>query len=270
MLLGGRRWSRRTVAVAIAVAIAILAAAVSTFFFGSWPGGQSGPQRAAIVDQLSLTTPNPDFVATTTAMLEGAGYQVDYYLGEEVTVDFYRNLPTLDYDVLVLRVHSGLIEDDDGQLNQGAAFLFTSERYDQQKYLEEQRARRLIVATYLGRYDLESPLAGRLEYFQFGIPSDFIKSSMKGRFNDATVILMGCNGLTSGTMAEAFVERGAETVVSWDGLVSAPHTDVATERLLEHLVVENHTAREAVTRTMAEFGPDPWYDSKLLSYPPES
>ena len=38
----------------------------------------SGPPRAAIVDQLSLTVPNPDFVESATETLERAGYIVDY------------------------------------------------------------------------------------------------------------------------------------------------------------------------------------------------
>ena len=34
---------------------------------------------------------------------------MDYYPGEQVTVDFYRTLPLRGYDVLILRVHSGIV-----------------------------------------------------------------------------------------------------------------------------------------------------------------
>ncbi len=36
------------------------------------------PMTAAIVDQLSLTQPNQEFVARTTRLLRQAGYRVDY------------------------------------------------------------------------------------------------------------------------------------------------------------------------------------------------
>jgi len=52
--------------------------------------------------------------------------------------------------------------------------------------------------------------------------------------------------------------------------VSAGHTDEATERLLQHLVVDGLTMGEAVERTTAEVGPDPAYGSVLQIYPPEA
>ena len=43
--------------------------------------------RAAIVDQLSLSFLSPSFVRRCTAILESAGFSVDYYPGKEVTVE---------------------------------------------------------------------------------------------------------------------------------------------------------------------------------------
>jgi hypothetical protein len=97
----------------------------------------------------------------------------------------------------------------------------------------------------------------------------FIKSSMQGDFADTTIVIMGCDGLKSDTVAEAFVEKGAKAVVAWDGLVSSGHTDAATERLLQHLLIDGLTLPEAVAQTMAELGPDPSYDSVLRLYPSE-
>src|SRR4030042_6800376 len=62
--------------------------------------------KAAIVDHLSLSHPNQAFVKECSETLKKAGYTVDYYKGEEVTVEFYRNLPALEYDLIVFRVHS--------------------------------------------------------------------------------------------------------------------------------------------------------------------
>jgi hypothetical protein len=92
---------------------------------------------------------------------------------------------------------------------------------------------------------------------------------MKGDLQDSAVLMMGCDGLATETIAEALVERGAKAVVSWNGLVSADHTDAVTEQLLRHLVTEGLPLREAVDKTAAEVGPDPAYGSVLRLYPPE-
>ena len=224
-------------------------------------GSSSGP-RAAILDQLDLTYPNTEFVQAATTMFERAGYEVDYYRGAEVTVELYRNLPEKDYDFVLLRVHSGLVAEVDQSTGTETltdyVSLFTGEPFSKIKYVEEVEAGPLGVA---------SSYEGGPEYF--GIGPTFIESRMKGRFDDTTVVLMGCDGLRAERTARAFLDRGAQTFVSWDKPVSATHTDAATERLLQHLVVENLSVPEAVERTMDEVGPDPTFDSKLLFYPLE-
>jgi hypothetical protein len=237
------------------------AAALAAFLaLGVGSGGQSGPPRAAIVDQLSLTFPNPAFVQEARSVLEGAGYAVDYYPGEQVTIEFYQDLPSHQYEVLVLRVHSGRFRTRDGTLTDDVV-LFTGEPYSRQRYVEERQAGILTRARY---FETNPPT------YLFGIPAKFVESRMKGGFEGATVILMGCDGLRSNKMAEAFVRKGAGAFISWDDLVSTDHTDAATERLLQHLVIDNLGVQEAVARTMSEVGPDPSFGSQLLVYPPEA
>ena len=245
--------------------MAVSIAVAALFFVRPWSGGQSGgPPRAAIVDQLTSELPEPQFVEATRSMLQQAGYEVDYYWGEEITVDFYRELPTHGYDLILLRAHSGLIQ---GGEREGEAFLFTAEPYSNTDHVKEQRAGRLLMATYGLGPDLSVDLRDLPRFF--GIVPDFIESSMMGEFDDTTVVVMGCNGLTSETMAEAFIKKGAKTVVSWDGLVTGDHTDEATERLLQLLLSDGLSMGEAVERTRTEVGPDPWYGSNLLFYPGE-
>jgi len=84
------KWLGLLALVVVGASLAVLAA-----FLALRPGSseQPGPPRAAIVDQLSLTSPNQAFVQEATSMLEGAGYAVDYYPGEQVTIEFYQDLP---------------------------------------------------------------------------------------------------------------------------------------------------------------------------------
>jgi hypothetical protein len=59
--------------------------------------------KAPIVDQLYPLEPNQAFIDKTTSDLENSGFQVDYYRGDEITVDFYRSLPTLGYKLIIFR-----------------------------------------------------------------------------------------------------------------------------------------------------------------------
>jgi hypothetical protein len=247
----------RILAVPLVIAAFPLAIAAA-FLAMSLMGQPSEPKelRAAIVDQLALTEPNPSFSESATELLQGAGYTVDYYPGEQVTVDFYRGLPVNGYDLIIFRNHAARRPDVLASRLPDEAALFTSEAYSRDKYVDEQNTLRLIKASY----------PGGDEVF-FGIRSDFITSSMKGRFHDTTIVLMGCNGLTTSATAEAFIEKGARAVVGWSDLVSAGHTDEATERLIQHLVVDRLTLGEAVEKTTAELGPDPAYGSVLRVYP---
>lgn len=261
----GARVPRKWLAFFIVSAVAVATVFVAILVVLSLADGQSeestpvvasaGP-RAAIVDQLALTQPNPEFVQTTTDLLEQAGYAVVYYPGDEVTVEFYRKFPSEPYDLVIFRVHSALGRED-GQPADWVT-LFTADAYHETWYVEEQKARRLSRVSY---YEDGPPY--------FGIMPNFVKSSMKGNLRDTTVVLMGCDGLATETIAEALVDKGAKAVVSWSGLVSGDHTDEATETLLRHLVTEGLPLREAVDKTATEVGPDPAYESILRLYPPE-
>jgi hypothetical protein len=100
----------------------------------------------------------------------------------------------------------------------------------------------------------------------FGVTPNFIESAMRGDFGGATVLLMGCDGLLFENTPRELVARGAKAVIGWDGLVSGPHTDAATEVLLRYLL-EGATLGQAVQKTMSEVGQEPAYDNSLRIYP---
>ena len=219
------------------------------------PENPDSKSKAAIVDHLSLTFPNQTFVNVATEILTDAEFQVDYYDHEKVTTDFYKNLPSKNYRLIVLRVHSGIAP------NNATVFMFTSEPYSKTKYLREQ----LNDEVYAVTYDIhaeEKPL-------YFAILPRFITNSVKGQFNNTAIILMGCRGLQTETMANVFIQRGAKAYISWNNSVSASHTDQATTNLLHHLVLEKQTIKKAVEDTMKEVGPDPTHNSLLTYYPLE-
>ena len=251
-LLRGRRWR---VAFAGAVAIVLAALAGAGVLLAGGGGSEPATKTAAIVDQLSLTQPNPEFVSSARATLAEAGYGVDYFPGEQVTVELYRTLPERHYDLIILRAHAGITTEVDSASGSRSkteyVSLFTGEPYNANKYPDEQ-LNRLGKASY---YKGAPPL--------FGIGPDFVKYSMAGTFDDTLIVMMGCDGLRSQRTAEAFLEKGAGAFVSWSKPVSATHTDTATERLLERLLIDRLPTAEAVRQTAKEVGPDPTYEGEL-------
>jgi hypothetical protein len=239
-----------------------------------WTGQEAeAPElRAAIVDQLALNEPNPEFVQSATNTLEQAGYTVDYYPPEQVTVDFYRHLPEKQYVLIVFRVHIARFDEqyltvEDPVRRQAildafanGAFLFTSEQYDKTKYPEDREKLRLFAVRNLNA-------SGDVRYF--GITPRFI-GSMQGNFRKATIVLMGCDGLLFDQTAQEFVDKGAGAVIGWDGLVSGSHTDQATKSFLQKTIVQGLPLGDAVRQTMAEVGREPAYDSALKVYPEDA
>lgn len=254
------RAAQLTVGAFFAVALLIGAAALSfALLSGGGDGDDDGLLTAAIIDQLALTYPNPDFTDEASQLLSDAGYAVDYVPGEDVTVDFYRELPERDYDMIVLRIHAAQVRIAAPDSPIALPELFTAEPYSLNEHVRERGE------GYLGpvAYSLED------EEQYFGIGPAFVAERMQGDLGDATVVMMGCNGLISEQMAEAFIRRGAGAFISWDDLVSVGHTDAATLNLLGHLLVDGLDPTAAAAATMADVGPDPFYDSSLLSYPAE-
>ena len=228
------------------------------------------PARAALVDQVALTVPNPEFVQATLHHLQTAGFQTDLYSGDNVTVDFYRTLPSKGYKLIVLRTHStsqivqqirsadDLQEVQKEKTMRERVGLFTSERYSEARWLPEQ------LRAEVGGGSLPY---GDQDALYFGINSDYVRNRMVGRFDDSLIIIAGCQSLAASDMAEALVERGASVVIGWNEWVDSDRNDRALGRLLQALLDEGRTVEGAVAVTMAEVGPDPVYQSVLTHYP---
>ena len=252
---GGERRDLASATVLLGLALLLGLIAVAVLLVDQMGGGPSPPdgKTAAIVDQLGLTSPGPEFVESAAAMLAAAGYKVDYFPGEEVTVSFYRSLPERGYDLVLLRAHSGRIVSDDLKALTDDVTIFSGESFVPGRYEDDVRARALIDAYY--SYEATDPL--------FGITAEFVRSSMNGRFDGTLIIMMGCDGLRSQRIGQGFLDRGASAFVSWSKPVSASHTDATTQELLEKLFLEGLDAATAVSETAAEVGPDPFYEAEL-------
>lgn len=227
----------------------------------STPEEPDGAQdRVAIIDQLYLLESNPTFIAETTALLESYGFTVDLWQGEGITVDFYRELPQRGYQLIVLRVHSGiLLSLEESKIEPlKKTYLFTGETYTTTKYVAEQLTDKVSNALMTEDYPLI-----------FAVNSEFIQDC-KGNFDNTLIIAMGCESLYFDDMAIAFIAKGASVYIGWNTLVSLRYVDTATLDLLGNLCRENMTVAQGIARTMAEVGHDPYFHAYLKHYPPES
>jgi hypothetical protein len=230
------------------IAVVAVSGFVTYFVLNHASSNQAVSFKAAIVDQLSGTIPDPSFNNNAKTILIAAGYTVDYYSPEQVTVELFRSLPSRGYGVIIIRAHStGWIPGD-------ATAILTSELYTENNHLYEQ------LVDQLG----ESRLFNDKTYF--AITAKFVQDAMQGRFSNSIIIMMGCTGLKDSSMAQAFVSKGARVYVSWENSVTPDRTDDATTALLQSLA-EGKTVRQAVNTAMDEAGPDPIYNSTLGFYP---
>jgi hypothetical protein len=221
-----------------------------------------GMLRAAIVDQLSSFQENEGFVVNVTKELEDYGFEVDLYQGDEITVEFYRQLPTRGYKLILFRAHSGLLAED-GEVKPRTV-LFTNEEYSETDYYLEQL------------YD-QLAMGGACEGcpMMFGITPEFVSAAsvvgratdMEGRFDDTVIIMMGCGGIYLPDLAEAFVNKGASVYLAWDASVDLDYVDIATPYLIKQLCSDKVTIKEVVDSTMHIIGPDPEYEAELQYYP---
>lgn len=244
--------------ITVAAFVAVFAVAVVLIGPPPNPLGSLEPS-AAIVDQLSIGYPNEDFIIEVTQDLEDYGFQVDIYQGDEITVDFYRNLPAYDYKVIVFRAHSGALGPVPDPSQMIGTYLFTNEPGSTLKYPKEQLNNELARA---------SPTGSQPELFAIG--PRFVTYSTRGTFDDTVIIIDGCSCLHKVDLALALVDRGASACLAWDAPVNLDYVDEATSYFMELLCVRKLTMEQAVRDTMAEKGSDPQYGAVLQYYPPKS
>ena len=240
------------------VAALFLAAVAGIFVLNSQQLTLSIPEaaRAAIIDQLYASYPNEEFTTRVTRELEDYGFEVDVYQGDTVTVDFYENLLTYGYSLIVFRAHSGLVAEVRELDLPIGTYLFTNETYSSIKHPREQL-----------NDEVRKARVGEGYPYVFAIGPKFITDSMKGNFDNTVVIIGGCSGLSDDDLAQAFVDRGASAYLAWDDSVDLDYIDEAVVSLVKNLCSKRVTVKTAVELTMATIGPDPKHHAVLGYYP---
>ena len=269
---------------------------VATIVFGTMLWSQStigeifslkeddGIKKAVIIDQLHDYMPNQSFHEEATKYLGNAGYAVDVFKSEDITVDFYKKLPSMGYDFIVIRSHALI-----GRAAEDPVMLLTNEKSTNDKYIYEQLFG-IIDITLLHVRDTIHLSIGDLQetnevvyslrnssqgsdwkvsdghepYFAIGPKA--VKEMMVGQFPGSTIILGGCNTLSNTLMAEAFLKKGASEIIGWDGLVYSSDNDRVMLAVLVETLENKMYLDKAVDVVMENFTPVSGFPAILQYY----
>jgi len=205
--------------------------------------------KAVIIDQLHDKIPNQNYQKKVTEYLETAGYEVDIYTTKDITVPFYKELPSMNYEFIVIRSHSlgfGTVEK--------SASLFTGELYSIDKYIQEQLLGQVKKGVpYLPSEVERIGFENLINETYFVVGSKVVEELMVGEFPDSIIVLAGCDTVTGGLLPAALLDRGASTVVGWRGLVPSDHNDIVILAFLEKVLVNGEEITEAVSSVMNDY-----------------
>lgn len=241
----------------ITILVVTILSLTFVFYFSNLnlqPSTFKGEKKALIIDSLCLMQPNEDFINQAKQFLEETGFKVDLCMGKNVTVDFYKKLPSMGYKLIIFRVHSAQVFQKASKLPNGTVVFFTGETYNPMQYTIE------MFLEDLKR--VRDPFGN--EYFAV---TPLLLAKSEGKFSDSIVVVDSCYGLANSFMAETLVKKGCKVYIAWDWAVTADYSDKVTLKLLEYLCKEKLTIKEAVEKTMKTIGPDPTYKSILRYYP---
>ena len=218
--------------------------------------------RAVIIDQLSEEIPNENFQKKAIKIFEEAGYEVDLVEAQNVTVNFYKNLPSMDYKYIVLRSHAVGKQNSDSPV-----VLFTGEPYSTKQYIAEQLLGQVNRAAPVGFRDFTATVPqdnwitvnDTYRYFEqpakfeshaenefFAISPKLVDELMVGKFPSSIILLGGCSTLSNPSMAQSLIKRGASTVVGWDDLIGSGDNDRGLLAILEETVTNNMEIEDAI------------------------
>jgi len=219
----------------------------------------SDSPRAVIIDQLHNELPSERFQNDATKYLTDAGYKVDLYTTDEITIDFYKKLPLMNYEYIVIRTHA---------LGEGvrdkSASIFTGEKYSEHKYIKEQFLGHIgqgVPILYGEMKDLSGDDIMDKSYYVIG--SKFVEEFMIGEFPNSTIILAGCETSKTSKLAESFLKRGASEVIGWTDLVDIVNNDMVILSVLKETLVNDAEIKNAIQIMMEEYEDKFFYPTTL-------
>jgi len=224
--------------------------------------------KAAIIDQLHDDIPNIPLQQRATELLEGAGYEVNLFTTKDITLDFYKRLPSMNYDFVMIRTHGAADENDNDSVT-----LFTGEKYQTDKYISEQlfgqvkKVAPLLEVAFLVNSQESEWVIVNDTYRTLSVPSkeqvvtsdeyfaitpELFDKGADGKFQGTIFVLGGCNTMRTTSMAESLIKRGASAVIGWDDTVGSADNDRILFGLVQNLIVNKMEMDKSIESLMED------------------
>lgn len=221
---------------------ALLIAAVIVFFLNSdaLSAGLQEYGRAIVIDpfnrefNLMSLDVYEMYMRSIIYSLERAGYVVDYYKDENVTIELFKKIDDEGYDVIYINSH-GFID------SQGLFALFVREKLNSENALLYQGD----IAENLIGYLEEGNLAGYL----YVTPKFFLRYGNDTRFPGTVIFVDACYSGNNTSLAEVFLILGANCFIGWDKSVNVIHGIMMDGLFFHEACRHNKTIEEAIRKT---------------------
>jgi hypothetical protein len=169
--------------------------------------------------------------------LERAGYIVDNYRNENVTINLLKRLDDEGYSVIYINSH-GFID------SQGSFALFINEKIDSEKI-------------NLYKNDIEENNVGYLENgslagYLYVTPQFFLLYGNDGLFPDALIFIDACYSGNNTSLAEVFLNLGAQCFIGWNGPVNVIHGIMMDGKFFHEACKYNKTVEQALRGIRAD------------------
>lgn len=221
--------------------IAILFPYSNFSVFSSNPSQNSVDRgEIAVVDQFYSHSSN--FSDEVKDLFSDKGVKVDVF--ENITVDLYRELPTMGYKVIIFRVHSASGADLVNGSKIIGSPIYTNEKYESSKYPVLQSKNYLVPAVAQDWYRNK-------EMRVFAVMPKFIATKTEGEFNNTLIVFDSCDVVKPENdykLFQAFYEKGAGAVIGWKGLITINQGDEGTLKLMRN-IVDGKKLGESVSQT---------------------
>jgi hypothetical protein len=226
---------------------------------------QSRP-LAAIIDVLDDSSPNKPAQQNIRQYLEKAGYDVDIYTTKDTTVDFYKKLPSMNYEFIYIRTHSLEVPE-----LKDTTFLFSGEKYNINKYFTEQLSGE--IARGIPFYQNESvDISKNDELYKdemfFMISPKFVDENMIGKFPHSIIFIGGCESIKNQDMARSLVSRGASGIIGWNDTIGVGDNDRAMVTLFESILIKKAEISDSIESVMEKYRSNMQYRSTLQYFHP--
>jgi len=166
--------------------------------------------------------------------LERAGYAVDYYKDENVTIDLLKRLDDEGYDIVYINSH-GFID------SRGLFALFVREKLNSENALLYQDD----IAENLIGYLKEGDLAGYL----YVTPGFFLRYGNDSRLPGTIIFVDACYSGNNTSLADVFLVLGASCFIGWDKVVNVIHGIMMDGLFFHETCKYNRTVEEALRKT---------------------